>query len=101
MELWAGARTKQAARIVEKLQKPYRKAHRIVVLTDEHFIKAGQMLSSLPDSLSNKKKNAGFVNDVCIALCAIAIGAVLYTENKADFEAIGKMVPELKVRYVG
>jgi predicted nucleic acid-binding protein len=101
MELWAGARTKQAARVVEKIQKPYQKAHRIVGLADRHFIKAGQILASLPDSLSNKKKNAGFVNDVCIALCAIAIGAVLYTENIADFETIRTIAPELRVKYVG
>jgi predicted nucleic acid-binding protein len=100
MELWAGARTKQAARIVEKLQNPYRKAHRMVGLTDAHFIQAGKIFASLPDRFSNKKKNAGFVNDVCIALCAISIGAVLYTENKADFETIRKMLPELKARYV-
>jgi predicted nucleic acid-binding protein len=59
------------------------------------------LLSSLPDSFSNKKKNAGFANDVCIALCAIAIGAVLYTENIADFETIRTIAPELRVSYVG
>ena len=98
MELWAGARTKQAARIVGKLQKPYQKADRIVELSGEHYIKAGQLIAALPENISNKKKNAGFINDIHIALSAASIGAVLFTENRADFEIIGKFLPELKIR---
>jgi predicted nucleic acid-binding protein len=100
MELWAGAREKKAARIVEKLQKPYQKTNRINSLTSEQYIRAGQLLALMPVNISNKRKNAGFVNDLFIALSAVAIGAVLFTENKADFEIIRTFLPELKVVYV-
>jgi predicted nucleic acid-binding protein len=98
MELWAGARTKQAAKIIEKLQKPYQKADRIVELSGQHYIKAGQLIAALPENISDKRKNAGFINDIHIALSAASIGAMLFTENKADFEIIGKFLPELKMR---
>ncbi len=98
MELWAGARTKQAVKIVEKLQKPYQKANRLVELSGEHYIKAGQLIAALPEHLSNKKKSAGFINDIHIALSAASIGAVLFTENKTDFEIIGVFLPELRMR---
>ncbi len=99
-ELWAGARTKQAGRIVEKLQHPYQKADRIVVLNGEHFITAGKIISGLPQNIADKKKNAGFVNDIFIAITALSIGATLFTENRSDFEIVGNYLPELKVAYV-
>ncbi len=99
-ELWAGARTKQAGRIVEKLQNPYQKANRIVVLNGEHFVTAGRIISVLPENIANKKKNAGFINDIFIAITALSIGATLYTENLSDFEMVGKFLPGLKVVYV-
>jgi predicted nucleic acid-binding protein len=97
MELWAGARTRQAGRIVEKLQKPYEKSNRIVVMKFDHYIKTGQIIAALPKNLVEKRKNAGFINDIQIAVSASSVGATLITENRKDFELIGKSLPQLKV----
>lgn len=100
MELWAGAKTKQAGRIIEKLQKPYLKAGRVITLNTDHFITIGQILSDMPKSQKNKIKNAGFVNDLCIGISALAIGAKLYTTNKADFKIAKSFLPQLKVVFI-
>ncbi|MBW1938943.1 MAG: PIN domain-containing protein, partial [Deltaproteobacteria bacterium] len=47
MELWAGARTKKAERLLFQLQRPYESADRIVVLNSQHYIIAGQFFSDL------------------------------------------------------
>ncbi|MBD3421991.1 MAG: PIN domain-containing protein [Chitinivibrionales bacterium] len=100
MELWAGAKSKQAGRTIEKLQKPYLKADRIMSPSGSDFITAGQILSDLPDSEKSRLKNAGFVNDLFIALTAQSIGAMLYTSNRGDFELIAPFVRGLRVAYV-
>ena len=100
MELWAGAKTKQAGRLIEKLQKPYLKAGRVISLHTDHFISIGQILSDLPKSYKNKIKNAGFINDLCIGVSALAIGARFYTTNKADFKIIKSFLPQLKLVFI-
>ena len=100
MELWAGAKTKQAARVIEKLQRPYLKAGRVISLDTAHFITIGQILSDIPNSKNTQLKNAGFINDLCIGISALAIGAKLYTTNKTDFKTIKSYLPQLKVIYV-
>ena len=100
MELWAGAKTKQAGRIVERLQKPYIKADRIIEPDKEHFITVGQFLSNLPESQNSRKRSAGFINDVFIALSALSIGAKLFTTNISDFKLIASRLPELKILFL-
>lgn len=100
MELWAGAKTKASSRIIDKLQNPYIKARRIVTLKTYDFIKAGQIISDMPDNYKNKIKMAGFTQDIYIALTAITIGATLYTENKKDFQFIQKYLQSLKAVYI-
>lgn len=100
MELWAGCKTKESVRIIEKLQKPYLNAERICTPSLNDFIKAGQIISDLPGNYKNKIKTSGFINDILIALNTLNIGAVLYTENKSDFEIIKKHIKGLKVEYL-
>lgn len=100
MELWAGAKTKQGGRIIEKLQKPYLKAGRIITLNTNHFITVGQILSDMPNKYKAYIKNAGFVNDLCIGLSALAIGAKFFTTNKTDFKIIKSFIPQLKLEYI-
>ena len=99
-ELWAGAKSKQAGRIIEKLQSSYIKADRIIPLSFNDSIKAGQIISDFPENLKNKIKTAGFIHDIYVSLTAISIGAALYTENKSDFELIKEYLPKLKVNFL-
>lgn len=100
MELWAGCKTKESSRIIEKLQNPYINAERICAPSLNDFIKTGQILSDLPAGYYNKIKNSSFINDIFIGLNTLAIGAVLYTENKSDFEIIKDYLKGLKIEYL-
>lgn len=100
MELWAGARTRAAGRIVERLQKPYAGANRVISLTPSQYISIGQFLAGMPSRYGGLRKTAGFVNDVQIAYTALRLGAVLFTEDEPHFEIIRRRVPALRVRYL-
>jgi predicted nucleic acid-binding protein len=100
MELWAGAKTNQARRVVEKLQKPYMDAKRCILPLRNDFIKAGGIISNMPAQYKNKAHNAGFVNDIFIGLNALSIGAILFTENLKDFVIIGRYLKKLKIEFV-
>lgn len=101
MELWAGAKTKKSVRIISKLQEPYRSAKRIIQLTSNNYILAGQILSDFPQSYKTKIKLSCFINDLFIAINSISIGAILYTSNRDDFKLINEYLPGLKAVYTG
>ncbi len=100
MELWAGAGTKKAERLLYQLQKPYKDAGRIVTLKAEHYLTIGNIFSDLPAEYLELRKKAGFLNDVQIAMTALSIGAILYTENITHFNIIRKSMKSLKVEYL-
>ncbi len=100
MELWAGAKTKHSTRIIEKLQKPYINAERVVTPSARDFIIAGRFISAVPGRYINKIQKSGFINDFYIALNAQSIGAVLYTENREDYMIIGNYIKGLKIEYL-
>ena len=100
MELWAGAKTKKAKKLINQLQKPYVSAGRIVTPGVSNYIAMGQLFADLPTQYATLVKNAGFVNDVHIASAALSIGALLYTEDKIHFQIIKRRIPSLKVEYV-
>ncbi len=100
MELWAGTKTKNAKKLIDQLQKPYVRAGRIVTLSASKFIAMGQFFADLPSQYDTLAKNAGFVNDVHLALTTISMGALLYTEDKTHFQIIRNRMPSLKVEFV-
>ncbi|MCP4683772.1 MAG: type II toxin-antitoxin system VapC family toxin [Desulfobacterales bacterium] len=100
MELWAGSRGRRSERLLHQLQRPYRKAGRIVLLTTGDYITAGQFFSDLPSGHKELCKKADFINDVQIAVTALSIGATLYTENRAHFNIIQGSFKQLKVAYL-
>ncbi len=100
MELWAGAKTKRASRLVETLQKPYLNTGRVIPLTLRGYIVVGQIISGLPASYKHTRKLANFLNDIQIALTALSVGATLYTNNRSHFKLINKFLRQLKVLYV-
>jgi predicted nucleic acid-binding protein len=100
MELWAGARTKKAERLLYQLQKPHKNADRIVTLNPEHYITIGQFFSDLSPEYRELLKRSDFVNDVQIAVTALSIGATLYTENVNHFDIIRSKMKSLKLEYL-
>jgi predicted nucleic acid-binding protein len=100
IELWAGARIQKAERLVHQLQKPYAEARRIVTLDANHYIAMGHFFAGLPRQYDTLVKTAGFVNDVQIALGAISLGALLYTEDQDHFDIIKNGLKTLKVEFV-
>jgi predicted nucleic acid-binding protein len=100
MELWAGARTRKAERLISQLQKPYETAQRIVTLNSEHYITVGQLFSDLAPRFRELCKRSDFVNDVQIAVTALSIGATLYTENIVYFDIIRKRLKSMKLEYL-
>lgn len=100
LELWAGAKTKNGTRIIEKLQYPYQKADRIILLIENDYIMAGQIISDLPGKYKNKINLSSFLLDIFISLNALKIGAYLFTENKQDFKIIEKYIKKVKIEYV-
>ena len=100
MELWAGARTQKAERLLNQLQKPYRDADRVVTLKVEEYIKIGNILSDFSAEHKELLKKASFLNDVQIALTAQSIGAVLFTEDVQHFGIIRSKLKHLKLEYL-
>jgi predicted nucleic acid-binding protein len=91
---------KIACRIVERLQKSYIRADRILEPDNEHFITVGRFLSDLPESQKSRKQSAGFINDIFISLSALSIGAILFTVNISDFKFIASKITGLKLIYL-
>jgi len=100
MELWAGAKSKKAKKLIHHLQKPYLIAGRIVTPGVNNYIAMGQIFADLPARYDALVTNAGFLNDLQIAFAALSIGAFLYTEDKARYQIIKARIPSLKVEYV-
>ena len=93
MELVAGVRGARQSRTLDQLFAPYLRASRIVHLETKHYYKAGNCISKL--GVYSK----GISNDILIALSASAVGATLFTSNKADFDKLRHRIP-LKVEFV-
>ena len=89
MELRAGAHIKESINAVSEIGDFFRKVDRIVIPTMKDFEWVGEILSELQSVKGyDIKKCASITNDCLIAVSARSIGAVLYTQNKKDFQAI-------------
>ena len=100
MELWAGAKSKKAKKLIHQLQKPYVNAGRIVTPGVNNYIAMGQIFADLPTRYDKLMKNAGFLNDLQIAFAALSIGAMLFTEDKSHYQIIKGRIPSLKVEFL-
>lgn len=90
MELAAGARTPTQKRTVDRLITPYRKAGRTILLPPDSFHSAGIILAELGWNSRGDRKY--LAHDLLIALSAKAVGAVLFTANRKDFEMFSSRV---------
>lgn len=100
MELRAGAHTKESINAISEIGDFFRKVDRIVIPTMRDFEWAGEILSELQSVKGyDIKKCASITNDCLIAVSARSIGAVLYTQNKKDFQAL-RDVFDFKVSFI-
>ena len=100
MELRAGAHTKESINAISEIGEFFRKVDRVVIPTKKDFEKAGEILSGLQSVKGyDIKKSVSITNDCLIAVSARSIGAVLYTQNKKDFQAL-RDVFDFKVSFV-
>ena len=90
-ELYAGAHTVQAIRLVDDLVAPYVRVNRLVYPNHRDWVDMGKVtadiLANRPDYRS---KLPALQNDILIALCARRIGAAVVSENRKDFSLIQK-----------
>jgi len=100
MELWAGARTRAAERVVERLQRPYAGANRVITLRPSQYIAVGQFLAALPPRHAELRRSAGFLDDVQIAFTAVHLGAVLFTEDAKHYGIIREHLPALRLHFL-
>lgn len=100
MEIRAGAYTKEAINSVKELSNFFKRVDRIVVPSTKEYEQAGEIIAKLQSVKNyNIKKCASITNDCLIAVSARSIGAVLYTQNKKDFQSIQE-VYDFKATYV-
>ncbi len=91
-ELLQGARGDAGRSKVSRATRQLERAGRVVVPIHEDWVRAGHVQGTLWDrfpALRSKKLQ----NDVLIACTARRIGALLVTENVADFSIIGRLLP--------
>lgn len=100
MELYAGAKTRDAERFLEKNLRVYASTGRTVALPPERFMAIGQFISDLPRQYAALIRKAAFINDILIAFTALSIGATLYTEDRAHFEVIGNRTPSMRIEFL-
>lgn len=85
-ELYAGAHTIQATRLVEDLVAPYVRVSRLVYPNHKDWVDMGKVTADImvtrPDYRS---KLPALQNDILVALSAKRIGAAVVSENAKDF----------------
>jgi predicted nucleic acid-binding protein len=87
-ELRRGARTREAARTVERLHDL---ARDFWEPTPRDWWEAGRIIRSVGDAHDwERSKRRDFQNDALIALTARGHGATVVTANRVDFELLGE-----------
>ena len=97
MELYAGAKTREAERFLDRNLRAYTATGRVITLRHEHYIEIGRFISDLPAQYGTLIRKAAFLNDVFIAFTALSVGATLFTEDRDHFEIIGNRLPSVRI----
>ncbi len=88
-ELLTGTMSTAERRNVEALYLPFEKARRIVTPGHAHWKEIGNLLARVfREQPSSRSKLPHIISDCLIAMSARAVGATVYTRNRADFELI-------------
>ncbi|MEW6714246.1 MAG: PIN domain-containing protein [Nitrospirota bacterium] len=100
MELRAGAHSKEAIHAYNELRNLFSRVDRIVAPSAKAYEEAGEIIAGLQRIKGyDIKKSASITNDCLLAASARSMGAVLYTQNRKDFEAIHDIF-DFKVSFV-
>ena len=100
MELYAGAKTREAERFLDKNLSAYVSTGRVITTRREQYVDIGRFISELPGQYGTLIRMAAFLNDVFIAFMALSIGATLFTEDRDHFEIIRNRLPSAKVEFL-
>ncbi|MBI3795821.1 MAG: hypothetical protein HY268_02495 [Deltaproteobacteria bacterium] len=88
-ELKAGCHTPAAHDRVEAFLRPFRRTGRLIAPTFADWEEAGDLLARILKERSDlKDKLPHLINDILIALCAVRLGAMVYTANEEDFTLV-------------
>jgi predicted nucleic acid-binding protein len=94
MELRAGAFSVADRRLVQRVERAFAKAGRILVPSRAVFDDAGDILRRLQTARGfHLKGNHSIVADVLIAMSARSIGATVVTQNERHYRAIQSVRP--------
>ena len=94
MELYAGCRTTRETRLVDRFMRPYERTGRIVYPDYRAWLRVGASLVKLRDVLHCELvKRRALANHLLIAMTAVQIGAIVVTNNTADFRLVQKVTP--------
>jgi predicted nucleic acid-binding protein len=89
-ELYAGA-SDAARRQVERLERDFERANRILVPTLNDWTQAGRVLARLADKYHYEKiGRARLTNDALIAMSAARVGVRVITANERDFSRLAE-----------
>lgn len=100
MELYAGAKSREAERFLDRNLGVYLATGRVITASREHYIEIGRFIADLPEKYGTLVQKAAFLNDVFIAFMALSIGATLFTEDRKHFEIIGNRLPAAIIEYL-
>ena len=93
-ELYAGALTRSAIRLVEQYVGALERAGRVIAPTFQDWKEAGKLVAGLTlKEPGRKPKVQKILNDILLVLTARRIGADLFTFNRDDFELIRRHKP--------
>jgi predicted nucleic acid-binding protein len=94
MELRAGAFSSSDRRLVQRIERAFAKAGRILVPSRLVFAEAGDALRRLQTDRGFRIETShSIVADVLIALSARSIGAAVVTQNTRHYRAIQAIAP--------
>lgn len=92
-ELWAGA-TPKSARAVERLQRDFDKARRLLVPNLTDWTQTGKALARLAAKYGYERIGRGrLTNDALLAASAGRMGIAIVTANAGDFARMAEFLP--------
>ncbi len=92
-ELYAGAHTVQAIRLIDGMLAPYVRVNRLVFPNHNDWVDMGKVAAGILSAHPGyRSKLPALQNDILIALSARRIGATVVSENAKDIALIQKFI---------